>query len=121
MMRLGELSGKYESNSNPAIVARSAGDAGGWSYGLYQFSSEAGSVQDFVEWLCLHDRDDCHRFGGSFLDQYQYVFGITGGRRSAKNTQWHLSQNVVGAGSCFLLVVDDTEECFADHDRRWRK
>ncbi len=55
MMRLGELSGKYESNSDPAIVARSTGDAGGWSYGLYQFSSEAGTVQDFVEWLCRYD------------------------------------------------------------------
>ncbi len=59
--------------------------------------------------------DDCHRLGGSFLDQYQYFVGITGWRRSAKNAQWHLSQNAVGAGRCFLLVVDDSEKCFPDH------
>lgn len=53
--RLGALSAKYESNDNPAVVSQTAGDAGGWSYGIYQLSSKADKVQDFVSWLCQHE------------------------------------------------------------------
>lgn len=48
---LGSLSAKYESDGNPASVAQDSGDAGGWSYGLYQFASAMGVVQDFIVWL----------------------------------------------------------------------
>jgi hypothetical protein len=51
-MRIGELSAKYESNGDPAAVSQSDGDAGGWSYGIYQFASAVGKIQEFVEWLC---------------------------------------------------------------------
>jgi hypothetical protein len=51
-VRIGALSAKYESNDNPAAVSQTAQDAGGWSYGIYQLSSQAGKVQDFVRWLC---------------------------------------------------------------------
>lgn len=54
MERLGSLSAKYESNGDPAAVSQSDGDGGGWSYGIYQFSSAAGKVQDFVAWLCSY-------------------------------------------------------------------
>ena len=54
MDRLGALSAKYESNGNPAMVSQSNGDGGGWSYGIYQFASAAGVVQNFVNWLCQH-------------------------------------------------------------------
>lgn len=54
MERLGSLSAKYESNGNPAAVSQSTGDGGGWSYGIYQFASGVGKVQDFVDWLCQH-------------------------------------------------------------------
>lgn len=50
-MRLGSLSAKYESSGNAATVAQTEGDAGGWSYGIYQFASGPGVVQKFVEWL----------------------------------------------------------------------
>lgn len=55
MERLGALSAKYESNGNPAAVSQSDGDGGGWSYGVYQFASGPGKVQDFVSWLCQHE------------------------------------------------------------------
>lgn len=55
MLRLGALSAKYESNNDPAAVARSIGDAGGWSYGIYQLASAVGKVQDFVSWLCMYE------------------------------------------------------------------
>lgn len=48
---LGSLSAKYESGGNPATVAQDSNDAGGWSYGLYQFASAMGVVQDFISWL----------------------------------------------------------------------
>ncbi|MCE5284546.1 MAG: hypothetical protein LLG02_01675 [Pelosinus sp.] len=53
--RLGALSAKYESNDNPAAVSQTVGDAGGWSYGIYQLASSSGKVQDFVSWLCHHE------------------------------------------------------------------
>lgn len=51
MRQLGELSAKYESCGDPAAVSCSAGDAGGVSYGLYQFATNCGVPQAFVEWL----------------------------------------------------------------------
>lgn len=51
MRQLGELSAKYESCGDPAAVSYSAGDAGGVSYGLYQFATNYGVPQAFVEWL----------------------------------------------------------------------
>jgi len=50
-MRLGTLSAKYESSGDPGSVSQNPNDAGGWSYGIYQFSSAKGVVQAFVEWL----------------------------------------------------------------------
>jgi hypothetical protein len=53
-MRIGALSAKYESSGDPAAVSQDGNDSGGWSYGIYQFSSASGKVQDFVSWLCQH-------------------------------------------------------------------
>lgn len=49
-MALGDLSKKYESNGNPARVSSGRGDLGGISYGCYQFASNQGIPQAFVEW-----------------------------------------------------------------------
>ncbi|MDR3560744.1 MAG: hypothetical protein P4N41_15725 [Negativicutes bacterium] len=54
-MALGDLSAKYESNGDPGAVADSAEDAGGASYGAYQFATNAGVPQDFVDWLLRQD------------------------------------------------------------------
>lgn len=48
---LGELSAQYESNGDPACISDGYGDPGGKSYGTYQFSSNAGSLGQFVSWL----------------------------------------------------------------------
>jgi hypothetical protein len=50
-MRIGELSAKYESGDDPAAVSQDSNDSGSWSYGIYQFSSAAGTVQNFVSYL----------------------------------------------------------------------
>ncbi|WP_188710062.1 VgrG-related protein [Novosphingobium marinum] len=47
--RLGSLSAKFESGGRgPGAVSSGAGDPGGVSYGTYQLSSKAGTVQAFV-------------------------------------------------------------------------
>ena len=51
---ISSLSAKYESSGNPACVANNAGDLGGISYGKYQFVSNVGSVDKFVNWLCKY-------------------------------------------------------------------
>lgn len=48
---LGMLSAKYESNGDSAVIADTVGDAGGKSYGAYQFAINAGTPQAFVSWL----------------------------------------------------------------------
>ena len=50
--KIAVLSRKYESNGDPACVSSGAGDLGGVSYGLYQFASNTGAVDEFVAWLC---------------------------------------------------------------------
>lgn len=48
---LGKLSAKYESNGDPGAIGRNEGDAGGASYGAYQFATNAGIPEAFVGWL----------------------------------------------------------------------
>lgn len=48
---LGNLSAKYESNGNPGCISDGYGDPGGKSYGTYQFSSNAGSLNSYIQWL----------------------------------------------------------------------
>ena len=48
---LGDLSKFYESNGEPSCVSTGWGDAGGKSYGMYQFSSTMGIVQNYLDWI----------------------------------------------------------------------
>ena len=57
------LARKYESNGDPACVADNPGDLGGVSYGLYQFASKVGVVEDFVKWLCKYPDDKLANYG----------------------------------------------------------
>ena len=56
---LGDLSKKYESNGEPGTISSGYGDAGGKSYGMYQFSSTMGVVDNYIKWL----RDKGYWFG----------------------------------------------------------
>lgn len=47
---LGDLSKQYESSGDPANVSSGYGDLGGRSYGMYQFASNMGIVDAFVDW-----------------------------------------------------------------------
>ena len=48
---LGKLSAKYESNGDMATISSGHNDAGGKSYGCYQFASKMGVVDSFVRYL----------------------------------------------------------------------
>ncbi|MDF2501619.1 MAG: Uncharacterized protein K0Q77_2333 [Anaerosporomusa subterranea] len=50
-MKLGDLSAKYESNGDPGAISSGEGDAGGVSYGAYQFATNAGVPGQFIDWL----------------------------------------------------------------------
>ena len=48
---LGDLSKKYESSGDAGTISSGYGDAGGKSYGMYQFSMTMGVVDKYVKWL----------------------------------------------------------------------
>lgn len=48
---LGDLSKKYESSGDCGTISSGYGDAGGKSYGMYQFASSMGVVDKYIKWL----------------------------------------------------------------------
>ena len=54
---------KYESSGDPACVSSGAGDLGGISYGLYQLSSNVGSVDEFLAWLTEYPVPELANYG----------------------------------------------------------
>lgn len=48
---LGDLSARYESSGDAGAIGRCEGDAGGASYGAFQFAANAGVPGAFVAWL----------------------------------------------------------------------
>lgn len=63
---LGKLSAKYESSGDPGSISTGYGDAGGVSYGAYQFASNMGVVDNFVQWLLTK----CPEYGKLFIGKY---------------------------------------------------
>lgn len=61
---------KYEAGGDPATVSSGSGDLGGRSYGTYQFSSTAGVVDDFVQWLCNYPEDCYANYGRVLKEAY---------------------------------------------------
>ncbi|KQY87086.1 hypothetical protein ASD24_26790 [Paenibacillus sp. Root52] len=45
------MAAKYESSGNAGTIARTKGDLGGASYGIYQFTTNQGSAKGFVQYL----------------------------------------------------------------------
>lgn len=58
-----KLSAKYESNGDPAAVSSGSGDHGGISYGIYQLSSNAGSVGSFLRFACRYKNEALANYG----------------------------------------------------------
>jgi hypothetical protein len=58
-----ELSAKYESGGDAGCVSNGHGDLGGISYGIYQLSSNAGSVQSFLDFACNYENNALANYG----------------------------------------------------------
>ena len=54
---IASLSAKYESHGDPGSVSSGSGDLGGVSYGSYQFASNVGAVDCFLEWAKDYNND----------------------------------------------------------------
>lgn len=77
------LSAKYESDGNPAAVSGGGGDLGGISYGIYQLSSGAGSVQSFLSFACTYPNRALANYGvvlsrysvnsGDFINEWKSI------------------------------------------------
>lgn len=68
---LGTLSASYEAGS-PGTISSGSGDAGGKSYGSYQFSSTSDVPKSFFEW-CLGSDDTYYQSIGSRLSEAYYT------------------------------------------------
>lgn len=75
---LGDLSQYYETGSvgkseaEPGYISTVAGDAGGTSYGIYMFSSNAGTPYAFAKWLAAYPKGTMYRSMGDVLvDAYE--------------------------------------------------
>lgn len=71
-MEITDLVRKYEASGDPGAVsdACGGGDLGGISYGIYQLSSNAGSVESFLRFACEY-RDPALANYGKVLAQYE--------------------------------------------------
>lgn len=67
---LGSLSAKYESNGNPGAISNGSGDAGGPSYGAYQFPSYQDGPRTFAYWLIYDSKLD-PAVGWRLIDAYE--------------------------------------------------
>ena len=87
--RIATLARKYESNGDPAAVSSGTGDLGGISYGLYQLSSNVGTVKSFLDWLCAYPDPKYANYGKvlseyeinsqDFIDEWKSIGGIDPG------------------------------------------
>lgn len=68
--KLSSICKKYESNGDPAIVSSGEGDYGGMSYGMYQFSSNSGTVNYFIDWLKQYPQDCYANYGRVLESKY---------------------------------------------------
>ena len=65
--QLGTVSAHYEANGlNPGTVSSGVGDHGGVSYGIYQLSSQAGTVKEHIS-QSPYGRDSTAFSQGPFL------------------------------------------------------
>ena len=76
---LGDLSQYYEtgsvgkSDAEPGYISTMTGDAGGTSYGIYMFSSKAGTPYTFAKWLAKYPEGTLYRsMGDTLTAAYEY-------------------------------------------------
>lgn len=68
---LGILSEQYESGGDAGAISSGVGDAGGKSYGAWQFASNVGSLKTFVLWLKNKNYNFYERLYGAMQTDYK--------------------------------------------------
>ena len=91
---LGTLSAQFEAGS-PGTVSSGSGDAGGKSYGAYQFASSYGIPKAFFEW-CLQQDDTYYRSVGERLEAAYYDGGAGYGTNFDNTWRALSSENSAG-------------------------
>ena len=94
---LGTLSQRFEA-SGPGVISSGSGDAGGKSYGAYQFSSRSDIPRAFFRW-CQSSSDTYYRSIGNRLSA---AYDADGGYGSNFDATWRALANEDSDG--FLRV-----------------
>lgn len=105
---LGDLSKKYESNGNPGTISSGYGDAGGKSYGMYQFSSTMGVVDNYVKWLrengyWFGDELAKYTVGSSYFDDAWKFLANSANRADFEKSQHDFAKAMYYDKACNLL------------------
>lgn len=101
--KLMSLTSKYESNDDPSMVSSGIGDVGGISYGCYQFASNIGTVNKFIDWLCQYQNKSLANYGtvlkqnypinnNNFINTWQYLGTVDPGNFKMLQDEFVLNQ-----------------------------
>ena len=106
---LGDLSKKYESNGEPGTISSGYGDAGGKSYGMYQFSSTMGVVDKYVKWLqengyWFGDELAKYTVGSSYFDDAWVFLAAYPNRDDFAKSQHDFTKAMYYDKACKLLA-----------------
>ncbi|MEE1194934.1 MAG: hypothetical protein U0K79_09080 [Phascolarctobacterium sp.] len=106
---LGDLSKKYESNGNPGTISSGYGDAGGKSYGMYQFSSTMGVVDHYVKWLrengyWFGDELAKYTVGSSYFDDAWVFLANSDNRGDFERSQHDYAKVIYYDRACSILA-----------------
>ena len=106
---LGDLSKKYESSGDPGTISSGYGDAGGKSYGMYQFSMTMGVVDKYVKWLqengyWFGDELAKYTVGSSYFDDAWRFLANSDNRGDFERSQHDFTKAMYYDRACALLA-----------------
>ena len=106
---LGDLSKKYESSGDAGTISSGYGDAGGKSYGIYQFSSTMGVVDNYVKWLqengyWFGDELAKYTVGSSYFDDAWRFLANSDNRGDFDRSQHDFTKAMYYDRACALLA-----------------
>lgn len=106
---LGDLSKKYESSGDAGTISSGYGDAGGKSYGMYQFSSTMGVVDNYVKWLqengyWFGDELAKYTVGSSYFDDAWRFLANSDNRGDFERSQHDFTKAMYYDRACGLLA-----------------
>ena len=106
---LGDLSKKYESSGDAGTISSGYGDAGGKSYGMYQFSSTMGVVDNYVKWLqengyWFGDELAKYTAGSSYFDDAWRFLANSDNRGDFERSQHDFTKAMYYDRACALLA-----------------